>query len=185
MYKILYQWSESYFSFSLLSYWQAERTPNATPSAPSLHLKVQFSRSVHALCPLPCPWRPVEPQPWAIYQQKTARSSEQRQQSQAPDLPTPAERSHGRGTGSPGPLRAECRDSTCAPSEQHSTNAAVHNFRCLDIPQAHRKMLGFIWPLIKYKWHAGGCEPRDVVIPSPPCICFSQVSTQIFYIVYK
>lgn len=43
-----------------------KRTCNPTPSASSQHLpgaRAQFQRPVHALCHLPHPWRPAEPQP--------------------------------------------------------------------------------------------------------------------------
>lgn len=132
MYKIPYQWSESCFSFCFLSYWQAERTPRPTPSAPSQHLQVQFWRPVHALSQLPCPWRPAEPQPWAIYQQKTAQSSEQRQHwarhkicLSQPVVPM------GSAQVAQDPLKVSAGRAVVHPSELHSTKCC-----CAQLPGA-------------------------------------------------
>lgn len=131
MYKILYQWSESCFSFAFLSYWQAERTPNtiSTFTAPAgAVFKASF-------CPLPPPM-PVNASGAPALGHVPAEdclSSEQRQQSHAPDLPVPAERSHGKGTGSPGPLWGECRDSSSAPQ-----GTAPHRCCCAQLQVSGR-----------------------------------------------
>lgn len=87
---------------------------------------------VHALSHLPCPWRPAEPQPWTIYQQKTAQSSEQRQHwarhkicLSQPIVPM------GRAQVAQDPLKVSAGRAVVHPSEQHSTKCC-----CAQLPGA-------------------------------------------------
>lgn len=151
----------------LLSCPTGRQKGHPTLSAPSQHLQVPFSRPVFALCHLPCLWMPVVPQPWAMYQQKTAWVQSRGSRATHQICPCQPSAPMGRVQVAQDPYEVSAGTAAVHPREQHPTDAAVHSFRCLDVPQAHRKMLGFIWSLIKYKWHAGGWEHRDVVIPSP------------------
>lgn len=91
MYKILSQWSECCFSFSFLSCWQAERTDTQSNTI------ITFTAPAGAvfkasLCPLspPMPVKASRAPALGHLPAKTAQSSGQRQQSQAPDLAAPA-----------------------------------------------------------------------------------------------
>lgn len=173
MYKILYHWSESCFSFSFLSYWQAERTRNPTPQPLHSTCRCNFQGQVMPPCHLPCRWSSGAPAQGKRLPRVQSRGSRARQQIQ-PSAPV------GRVQVAQDPSEARAGTAAVHPTEQHSTEAAVHCFRCLDIPWAHRKMLGFIWSQIKYTWHTGGWVHKDVVTPSPP-LFFSRENTDILY----